>query len=100
MAWNDTSALHSVYLFNLHDSEHMVHQWRGELMPGFAAPQDTECDNAIIFGHHVAWLLEAVQRRRRVIAHFHEWQAGMHASFLFVGNCCWNAFFHLTPSSV
>ena len=66
-----------VFLFRLEACMHRAPQWRSELMPGFEAPHDAECDKAIVFGHHVAWLLEAINRRRRVIAHFHEWQAGM-----------------------
>jgi len=46
-------------------------------MPSFSAPNDTETNDAIIFGHQVAWLLEELTQYRRVIAHFHEWLAGV-----------------------
>jgi glycogen synthase len=52
-------------------------QWRHELMSSFAVPNDQETNDAIIFGHQVAWLIEEFAQYRRIVAHFHEWLAGV-----------------------
>ena len=66
-----------MFLFELRSSEHFLHQWREELMEGFASPGDEEMNEYIIFGHQVACLLEEISRLRQVIAQFHEYQTGV-----------------------
>jgi hypothetical protein len=46
-------------------------------MSSFAVPNDQETNDAIIFGHQVAWLIEEFAQYRRIVAHFHEWLAGV-----------------------
>ncbi|KGO63533.1 Glycogen synthase [Penicillium italicum] len=58
-------------------------EWKGDLWTTSAIPSpagDNETNEAIVFGYLVAWFLGeyiAHDRRRAVIAHFHEWLAGV-----------------------
>lgn len=62
---------------------HRANEWKGDLwnISGIPSPsQDTEMNDAIIFGYVVAWFLgEYVHRMqdRAIIAHFHEWMASV-----------------------
>ncbi|GAQ36896.1 glycogen [Aspergillus niger] len=58
-------------------------EWKGDLWNAAGIPSpsaDTETNEAIVFGYLVAWFLGefiAHERRRAVVAHFHEWLAGV-----------------------
>ncbi|KAA8642935.1 glycogen [starch] synthase [Aspergillus tanneri] len=58
-------------------------EWKGDLWntAGIPSPSaDTETNEAIVFGYLVAWFLGefiAHERRLAVVAHFHEWLAGV-----------------------
>ncbi|KAJ9233842.1 CAZyme family GT3 [Paecilomyces variotii] len=60
-----------------------LNEWKGDLWnsSGIPSPEgDHETNEAIVFGYLVAWFLGefiAHERRRAVIAHFHEWLAGV-----------------------
>ncbi|KAK2465047.1 hypothetical protein APHAL10511_003123 [Amanita phalloides] len=72
-----------VLLFDTGSQYNKVDEWKGDLwnLAGIPSPpNDLETNDAIVFGYIVAWFLgEYVQRQRTtaVIAHFHEWQAGV-----------------------
>ncbi|RAK79402.1 glycogen [starch] synthase [Aspergillus fijiensis CBS 313.89] len=58
-------------------------EWKGDLWntAGIPSPAgDTETNETIVFGYLVAWFLGefiAHERRKAVVAHFHEWLAGV-----------------------
>ncbi|KAF7510268.1 glycogen synthase isoform 1 [Endocarpon pusillum] len=58
-------------------------EWKGDLWSAAGIPSpagDSETNEAIVFGYLVAWLLGefiAKEQSRAVIAHFHEWLAGV-----------------------
>lgn len=63
--------VHSVWS---HVSEMKYYMWKDL---GISMPEDRETDEIVTFGHAVADLLQAVQRRmagRPMLGHFHEWQ--------------------------
>ncbi|EJT98189.1 glycogen synthase [Dacryopinax primogenitus] len=72
-----------VILFDTGSKYDMLDEWKGDLwnLAGIPTPpNDHETNETIIFGYLVAWFLgEYVSRQveRAVVAHFHEWQAGL-----------------------
>ncbi|EPQ31686.1 uncharacterized protein PFL1_01019 [Pseudozyma flocculosa PF-1] len=72
-----------VLLFDTGSMYHRMDEWKGDLwnLAGIPTPpNDHETNETLIFGYMVAWFLgEFVTRERKkaVIAHFHEWQAGL-----------------------
>ncbi|KZV65647.1 glycosyltransferase family 3 protein [Peniophora sp. CONT] len=72
-----------VLLFDTGSQFHRLDEWKGDLwnLAGIPTPpNDGETNETIIFGYLVTWFLgEYVSRQLHtaVIAHFHEWQAGV-----------------------
>ncbi|KZO97311.1 glycosyltransferase family 3 protein [Calocera viscosa TUFC12733] len=72
-----------VILFDTGSKYDMLDEWKGDLwnLAGIPTPpNDHETNETIIFGYLVAWFLgEYVSRQleKAVVAHFHEWQAGL-----------------------
>ncbi|KAI0045045.1 glycosyltransferase family 3 protein [Auriscalpium vulgare] len=72
-----------VLLFDTGSQYHRIDEWKGDLwnLAGIPTPpNDHETNETIVFGYLVAWFLGeyvARQRHTAVIAHFHEWQAGI-----------------------
>ncbi|TFY71351.1 hypothetical protein EVG20_g1643 [Dentipellis fragilis] len=72
-----------VLLFDTGSQYHRLDEWKGDLwnLSGIPTPpNDHETNETIVFGYLVAWFLgEYVSRQfdTAVIAHFHEWQAGI-----------------------
>ncbi|KAF9782427.1 glycogen synthase [Thelephora terrestris] len=72
-----------VILFDTGSQYSRLDEWKGDLwnLAGIPTPpNDHETNEAIVFGYIVAWFLgEYVSRQlnKAVIAHFHEWQAGV-----------------------
>ncbi|KAG0311740.1 glycogen synthase isoform 1 [Dissophora globulifera] len=72
-----------VLLFDTGSVYHKLDEWKGDLwnVAGIPSPpNDHETNEAILFGYLVAWFLGefvAHERRAAVIAHFHEWLAGV-----------------------
>lgn len=74
----------NVILFDLGSAWSMLDQWKAELWSEchISVPKDdTETNNAIVFGNLVAWFLGEYQhqigRDLPIIAHFHEWLAAV-----------------------
>ncbi|KAJ1658748.1 glycogen synthase isoform 1 [Dispira simplex] len=74
-----------VLLFDLGSVSNRLNEWKGDVwnVAGIPSPpNDTETNDAILLGYMVAWFLgEYVKNNAQtaVIAHFHEWQAGVGA---------------------
>ncbi|KAF8934397.1 glycogen synthase isoform 1 [Haplosporangium gracile] len=72
-----------VLLFDTGSVYHKLDEWKGDLwnVAGIPSPpNDHETNEAILFGYLVAWFLgEFVvhEQKSAVIAHFHEWLAGV-----------------------
>jgi len=71
-----------VVLFDLASAYSRMDGWKGEFFRDFriSLPQDPETNDAIVFGYLIAWFLgeySAMDKSRAIIAHFHEWQAGV-----------------------
>ncbi|KAF8932568.1 glycogen synthase [Dissophora ornata] len=72
-----------VLLFDTGSVYHKLDEWKGDLwnVAGIPSPpNDHETNEAILFGYLVAWFLGefvAHERDAAVIAHFHEWLAGV-----------------------
>ncbi|TDL23377.1 glycogen synthase [Rickenella mellea] len=72
-----------VLLFDTGSAYSRLDEWKGDLwnLAGIPTPpNDHETNETIVFGYLVAWFLgEFVSRQlsTAVIAHFHEWQAGL-----------------------
>jgi len=70
-----------VFLLDLESSRHKLPAWRSELQAGFEKPEDTETNDAIIFGYQTAYFLQAIMDAsptdRPILAHFHEWLAAV-----------------------
>ncbi|KAL9936457.1 hypothetical protein V8E36_004525 [Tilletia maclaganii] len=72
-----------VLLFDTGSMLHRLDEWKTDLwnLAGIPTPgNDQETNETVIFGYLVAWFLgEFVnhERKRAVIGHFHEWQAGL-----------------------
>lgn len=72
-----------VILFDVAHSFSRAEEWKKDLFDRvhIGCPwEDTESNNAIVFGYLVAWFLgEFVHQlgRQPVVAHFHEWQSGI-----------------------
>ncbi|KAJ6155823.1 Glycogen synthase [Penicillium chermesinum] len=72
-----------VLLINTGTGYRWLDEWKGDLWNISAIPSpdaDHETNEAIVFGYLVAWFLGeyiAHERRRAVVAHFHEWLAGV-----------------------
>lgn len=60
-----------------------LNEWKTDLWNSAgipSPPNDDETNEAIVFGYLVAWFLGeyvAVEKKRAIIAHFHEWLAGV-----------------------
>ncbi|KAH9895790.1 glycogen synthase [Cubamyces lactineus] len=73
----------NVLLFDTGSQYSRLDEWKGDLwnLAGIPTPpNDHETNETIVFGYIVAWFLgEYVARQldKAVIAHFHEWQAGL-----------------------
>ncbi|ORZ26632.1 glycogen synthase [Lobosporangium transversale] len=72
-----------VLLFDTGSVYHKLDEWKGDLwnVAGIPSPpNDHETNEAILFGYLVAWFLGefvAHETKAAVIAHFHEWLAGV-----------------------
>lgn len=72
-----------VLLFDTGSMYHRLDEWKADLwnLTGIPTPpNDHESNETIVFGYLVAWFLgEFVARQldTAVVAHFHEWQAGL-----------------------
>ncbi|ODV78185.1 glycosyltransferase family 3 protein [Suhomyces tanzawaensis NRRL Y-17324] len=72
-----------VLLFDIHSAAHNLNEWKADLwnIAGIPTPDhDQESNDAILLGYLVAWFLGELvyhDRDRAVIAHFHEWLAGV-----------------------
>ncbi|KIJ37583.1 glycosyltransferase family 3 protein [Sphaerobolus stellatus SS14] len=72
-----------VLLFDTASMYHRLDEWKSDLwnLAGIPTPpNDHETNETIIYGYLVAWFLgEYVARQltKAVVAHFHEWQAGL-----------------------
>lgn len=72
-----------VLLFDIGSAYHNLDEWKSDLwsVAGIPAPAgDSESNDAIVLGYLVAWFLgEYVShdREHAVVAHFHEWLAGV-----------------------
>ncbi|KAH9059621.1 glycogen synthase [Lactarius vividus] len=72
-----------VLLFDTGSQYHRIDEWKGDLwnLAGIPTPpSDHETNESIVFGYVVAWFLGeylARQLHTAVVAHFHEWQAGV-----------------------
>ncbi|KAF8530119.1 glycosyltransferase family 3 protein [Hysterangium stoloniferum] len=72
-----------VLLFDTTSAYHRLDEWKGDLwnLAGIPTPpNDHETNETIIYGYLVAWFLGeyvAKELTRAVVAHFHEWQAGL-----------------------
>ncbi|RKP18936.1 glycogen synthase [Rozella allomycis CSF55] len=73
----------TVILFDVHGTMYRLNEWKKDLWEkaGIPSPTDDfEMNDSIVFGYLVAWFLgECVHRERKaaLIAHFHEWLAGV-----------------------
>jgi len=72
-----------VLLFDTGNQYSRLDEWKADLwnLAGIPSPpNDHETNETIIFGYLVAWFLgeyTSRQTRTAIIAHFHEWQAGL-----------------------
>ncbi|OZJ05244.1 hypothetical protein BZG36_02309 [Bifiguratus adelaidae] len=75
-----------VLLFDTGSQYHKLDEWKGDLWNTAGVPSppnDHEANEAVIFGYLVAWFLGEIsakyssEGRPAVIAHFHEWLAGV-----------------------
>ncbi|KAG1345050.1 hypothetical protein G6F62_004278 [Rhizopus arrhizus] len=81
-----------VLLFDTGSISHKLDEWKGDLwrVAGIPSPpNDQETNEAILFGYVVAWFLDEITKkynkqtaspescRPAIIAHFHEWLAGV-----------------------
>ena len=72
-----------VLLFDTGSMYHRLDEWKGDLwnLAGIPTPaSDHETNETLLFGYLVAWFLGEYanqERKRAIIAHFHEWQAGL-----------------------
>lgn len=72
-----------VLLFDTSSMYHRMDEWKGDLwnLAGIPTPpNDHETNETLVFGYLVAWFLgeySSRERKRAIIAHFHEWQAGL-----------------------
>ncbi|EIW65140.1 glycogen synthase [Trametes versicolor FP-101664 SS1] len=73
----------NVLLFDTGSQYSRLDEWKGDLwnLAGIPTPpNDHETNETIVFGYIVAWFLGdyvARQQDKAIIAHFHEWQAGL-----------------------
>ena len=74
-----------VLLFDLDSVRHYLDEWKGDLwsLVGIPSPEnDVETNDAILLGYTVAWFLgelAAEDQYHAIVAHFHEWLAGVAA---------------------
>jgi len=72
-----------VLLFDTGSVWNRLDEWKTDLwnLAGIPTPSnDTETNETILFGYLVAWFLGEFSNRERskaIVAHFHEWQAGL-----------------------
>ena len=72
-----------VILFDFDSVGHFLNEWKSDLwsLVGIPSPEnDSETNDAILLGYTVAWFLGElahVDQQHAIIAHFHEWLAGV-----------------------
>ncbi|KAL4071919.1 glycogen synthase [Scleroderma citrinum] len=72
-----------VLLFDVGSCSHRLDEWKGDLwnLAGISTPpHDAETNDVILFGYLMAWFLGEYASRQldaAIVAHFHEWQAGV-----------------------
>lgn len=72
-----------VLLFELDSMSHFLNEWKSDLwnLVGIPSPEnDEETNSAIMLGYAVAWFLGELaflDQNHSIIAHFHEWLAGV-----------------------
>ncbi|KAG5519499.1 hypothetical protein PMAC_002127 [Pneumocystis sp. 'macacae'] len=72
-----------VLLFDLGNAYHWLNEWKGDLWntTGIPSPpDDSETNEAIVFGYIVTWFLGEFishEHERAVVVHFHEWLSGV-----------------------
>lgn len=72
-----------VILFDTGSAYNRLDEWKADLwnLAGIPTPpNDNETNETIVFGYLVAWFLGEFASHHRtsaIIAHFHEWQAGL-----------------------
>ncbi|KAL0081631.1 glycosyltransferase family 3 protein [Phycomyces blakesleeanus] len=75
-----------VLLFDTGSVQHKMDEWKGDLWRSAgipSPPNDTETNEAILFGYLVTWFLGELAAKYNqpsdpaIIAHFHEWLAGV-----------------------
>ncbi|KAF8321343.1 glycogen synthase [Clavulina sp. PMI_390] len=73
----------NVILFDTNSQLHKLDEWKGDLwnLAGIPSPpNDTETNDAILFGYLVAWFLGEYathNMEQAIVCHLHEWQAGV-----------------------
>ena len=72
-----------VILFDFDSVRHFLNEWKSDLwsLVGIPSPEnDSETNDAILLGYTVAWFLGELAHldtQHAIIAHFHEWLAGV-----------------------
>uniref|UniRef100_A0A8C3MM83 Glycogen [starch] synthase n=1 Tax=Geospiza parvula TaxID=87175 RepID=A0A8C3MM83_GEOPR len=69
-----------VLLFDIGSAAWNLDKWKGEFweVSNIGIPfHDREANDAVIFGSLTAWFLKEFDDKPNIIAHFHEWQAGV-----------------------
>uniref|UniRef100_A0A672UQW0 Glycogen [starch] synthase n=1 Tax=Strigops habroptila TaxID=2489341 RepID=A0A672UQW0_STRHB len=69
-----------VLLFDIGSAAWNLDRWKGEFwdVSNIGIPfHDREANDAVIFGSLTAWFLKEFDDKPNIIAHFHEWQAGV-----------------------
>ena len=72
-----------VLLFELGSAWQWLNEWKSDLWNSVGIPSpegDSETNETILFGYLVAWFLgefAAQEKDRAIVAHFHEWLAGV-----------------------
>uniref|UniRef100_A0A803VKF4 Glycogen [starch] synthase n=1 Tax=Ficedula albicollis TaxID=59894 RepID=A0A803VKF4_FICAL len=69
-----------VLLFDIGSAAWNLDKWKGEFWEAsnIGIPfHDREANDAVIFGSLTAWFLKEFDDKPNIIAHFHEWQAGV-----------------------
>uniref|UniRef100_A0A8C3TWD5 Glycogen [starch] synthase n=1 Tax=Catharus ustulatus TaxID=91951 RepID=A0A8C3TWD5_CATUS len=69
-----------VILFDIGSAAWNLDKWKGEFweVSNIGIPfHDREANDAVIFGSLTAWFLKEFDDKPNIIAHFHEWQAGV-----------------------
>lgn len=72
-----------VILFDLDSTRHRLSEWKADIwsLVGIPSPDnDFETNDAILLGYTVTWFLgelSVLDQRHAIVAHFHEWLAGV-----------------------